>query len=277
MKAKKTSSSSSSKVKDKISSIEKKKKKLKGSKNEDTVVEKKSKKMKKVVKPKVSSFNDEDETKYKVRKSKKSSKEEATCMLNSFIDYDDVMDVIEKKYDTGSSQLSVDVRAKLSTGLLVQDLVLSGGILGGGWYTFFGQEQSAKSTLAMQCIIAAINTDTPLIGYYDYEGCHTTDTTYSIEGNAVPFMDILPKNFQETLPEQPGFLDVEIPAVDTLGGTVRARVFYGGIKECLKITTETGNTLEGSKHPFMVQLADGNLAWKMIEELSVGDVVLQQR
>lgn len=109
------------------------------------------------------------------KKSKKAAKEEAASQLASIIDYDDVIDVIEKKYDTGSSQLLSDPRAKLSTGLLVQDLVLSGGLLGGGWYTFFGQEQSAKSTLAMQCIIAALNTETPLIGYYDYEGSSSAD------------------------------------------------------------------------------------------------------
>ena len=61
---------------------------------------------------------------------------------------------LKRKYDTGSSQLAVDTKAKLSIGLLTLDLVLSGGILGGDWYTFFGQEQSAKSTLAMQCVIA---------------------------------------------------------------------------------------------------------------------------
>ena len=109
------------------------------------------------------------------KKTKAVVKEEAASLVHSFMNYDDMMDGIEKKYDTGSSQLAVDTKAKLSIGLLTLDLVLSGGILGGGWYTFFGQEQSAKSTLAMQCVIACVNSDTPIVGYFDYEGSSSPD------------------------------------------------------------------------------------------------------
>jgi RecA/RadA recombinase len=109
------------------------------------------------------------------KRSKKETTEVAKTAMRSVVCYDDVMDGIEKKYDTNSSQLAMDPRAKLSTGLLVQDLVLSGGLLGGGWYTFFGQEQSAKSTLAMQAIIACLHTDVPLIQYWDYEGSSSPD------------------------------------------------------------------------------------------------------
>lgn len=211
------------------------------------------------------------------KKSKKESKEEAKSILSSIVDYDSEMDSIEKKYDTNSSQLATDPRAKLSTGLLVQDLVLSGGLLGGGWYTYFGQEQSAKSTLAMQSIIAAMGSETSLIGYYDYEGCVTTDTLFSVGGKQVSLRDLIPLELQENLPEKEGpIIFCCLPNIDTLGGSVDAQLYYGGIKECLRVTTETGNTLEGSGHPFMVQLPDGNLAWKMIEELSIGDIVLQQ-
>jgi RecA/RadA recombinase len=108
-------------------------------------------------------------------KEKKSKKEEAKAILNCAVDYGDVMDGIEKKYDTGSSQLTSDPRAKLSIGLLSLDLLLNGGVLGGGWYTFFGQEQSAKSTLAMLTLVSALNTDVPLLGYYDYEGSSSYD------------------------------------------------------------------------------------------------------
>jgi RecA/RadA recombinase len=115
-----------------------------------------------------------NETK-KGKKGKKEIVEEAKASMRAVVSYDDMMDGIEKKYDTNSSQLAMDPRAKLSTGLLVQDLVLSGGLLGGGWYTFFGQEQSAKSTLAMQSIIACLHTDVPLIQYWDYEGSSSPD------------------------------------------------------------------------------------------------------
>lgn len=109
------------------------------------------------------------------KKREKTIKEKAKEVLRSVVEYDDIMDSIEKKYDTSSSQLTEDPRSKLSTGLLVQDLILSGGILGGGWYTYFGKEQSAKSTLAMNSVIAAINSDIPLVGYYDYEGSSSFD------------------------------------------------------------------------------------------------------
>ena len=139
------------------------KEEIKTSKKSKIPKEEEPKKTKKIAK-------EVEEKVEKKSKKEKSSKEEAKEILKSAINYDDMMDSIEKKYDTNSSQLSEDPRAKLSTGLLVLDLVLSGGLLGGGWYTFFGKEQSAKSTLAMNSVIAMVNSDTPLVGYYDYEG-----------------------------------------------------------------------------------------------------------
>ena len=153
------------KLKKKSKTEEKPKKEKKEKKVEDKP--KKEKKEKKV--------EDKPKKEKKEKKGKKNVKDAAITALQSCIGYDAMMDTIEKKYDTGSSQLAIDNKAKLSSGMLVLDLVLSGGILGGGWYTFFGQEQSAKSTLAMQCIIAALNTETPLIGYYDYEGSSSPD------------------------------------------------------------------------------------------------------
>jgi len=106
------------------------------------------------------------------KKSKKKSKDAAKEELQakSFMDYDAIQGAVEKKYDLSSAQLAADPRDRLSTGLMVQDLVLSGGILGGGWYTWFGKEQCAKSTNCTQIMTAALNTDVPIIQYYDYEG-----------------------------------------------------------------------------------------------------------
>ena len=61
---------------------------------------------------------------------------------------DAVLDDIE--VDIGLSQ--VDIKSNkitTSTGLLSLDLMLSGGMVTGGWYTMFGGEQSCKSTLVM--------------------------------------------------------------------------------------------------------------------------------
>ena len=124
----------------------------------------------------------------KTRKPKETA--EAELVRNSMFNYDQMQDGIEKKYDTSTSQLVTDIRDRLSTGLLVQDIVLSGGVLGGGWFTYFGQEQSAKSTNITQIITSALNTDVPILQWYDYEG--SSDAKYinaimkrmGIKGNA---------------------------------------------------------------------------------------------
>lgn len=61
---------------------------------------------------------------------------------------DELLDQTEKKYGVSSTSLDRD-EARLSTGLIALDLLLNGGIVGGGWYTVYGGEQSAKSTLTM--------------------------------------------------------------------------------------------------------------------------------
>jgi RecA/RadA recombinase len=70
--------------------------------------------------------------------------------------------------------------------MLVLDIMLNGGLLGGAWYTYFGQEQSAKSTLATLSMVAALNTDVPLLQFWDYEG--SSDPKYF--GNIMKAMGV---------------------------------------------------------------------------------------
>lgn len=59
---------------------------------------------------------------------------------------DEELDAGEKKFGISSTLLDPN-EPKISTGLLSLDLILFGGLRSGGWYTVFGGEQSAKSTL----------------------------------------------------------------------------------------------------------------------------------
>ena len=77
------------------------------------------------------------------------------------------LDGVEKQLSLIQSSL---VRNPESTGLLSLDLILSGGTTPGSWITFFGGEQSAKSTLAMTILNKAILSGTKRLFYNDYEG-----------------------------------------------------------------------------------------------------------
>lgn len=95
-------------------------------------------------------------------------------------DIDELLDSVEKKYGLSSSLVDRDEQ-RLSTGLLSLDLLLNGGIVGGGWYTIYGGEQSCKSTLTMTllCMIQnAIDERERKIaaGIFDYEG--SSDVEY---------------------------------------------------------------------------------------------------
>jgi RecA/RadA recombinase len=90
-------------------------------------------------------------------------------------DVDNELDAIERKLGVGSLGLGGDNEGRMSTGMLVYDLILGGGIVP-GWYTNFGKEQSCKSTSTMTFTASAVNEGVPIIAVYDYEG--STEPTY---------------------------------------------------------------------------------------------------
>lgn len=120
---------------------------------------------------------EELETKKKKTKGKKSeadSSSETTHFYNPADDIDDMLDAVEKKFGLSSSLVERDEK-RLSTGLLALDLILNGGIVGGGWYTIYGGEQSCKSTLTMTLMCMIQNAIQLLqrkmaAGIFDYEG-----------------------------------------------------------------------------------------------------------
>lgn len=87
---------------------------------------------------------------------------------------DKMLDDIE--VSLGLSQMDVKAsRTFTSTGLLVLDLMLSGGMVTGAWYTIYGGEQSSKSTLVLNQIARAVGMDIPQLLYFDYEGSFSSD------------------------------------------------------------------------------------------------------
>lgn len=92
----------------------------------------------------------------KGKKAKKGSKEKVDQLFDPSLLLDELQDQTEKKYGLSSTTMDRD-EARLSTGLSALDLILNGGIVGGGWYTVYGGEQSAKSTLTMQLLSMITN------------------------------------------------------------------------------------------------------------------------
>lgn len=91
---------------------------------------------------------------------------------------DEQLDVIEKDYGLTSSSVD-NTSARVSTGMLSLDIILARGLVP-GWYTIFGPEQSCKSTGATTLIAAALNTDVPVIQWWDFEGSSSGDYIASI-------------------------------------------------------------------------------------------------
>ena len=112
---------------------------------------------------------------------KASSPSEAAPAFNPYSSLDDALDVIEK--EVGLSESSMDPsEVRLSTGNLMLDVLLGGGITA-GWYTNFGQEQTCKTTGAVSIMSAALNSDVPILTYFDFEGSASADYIENIMRN----------------------------------------------------------------------------------------------
>ncbi len=192
-------------------------------------------------------------------------------------DYSALLKTVERQFKLTQSSTDVEARkgSYLSTGLLATDLILGGGFLSGTWCTVFGAEQTSKSTLCMHAIISAVEQDIPLIVYFSYEGCVVDSTLIRVRGEEVPLRSLIPAEVLAAVEAgvQPvGFIDCDLE-VDTVGGTVPAKMYYGGMKPTVEVTLDTGQPLEGAVHGVLVVRGD-NLVWELIENLQVGDEVV---
>jgi len=89
--------------------------------------------------------------------------------------YSDSLDVIAKRQGFESSGL--DVAPPMSTGMLEVDMVMGGGIRA-CMLTGAGNEQCAKTTLALTAMGAAIKANIPIIGFMDFEGSTKNSKPY---------------------------------------------------------------------------------------------------
>ncbi|MGL5013426.1 MAG: hypothetical protein ACRC6V_03925 [Bacteroidales bacterium] len=98
----------------------------------------------------------EEEIKEKKTKAKTKVGDAVSKFFDPSLMIDDIQDAAEKKYGLSSTTLTREDE-RLSTGSLSIDMILDGGIVGGGWYTIYGGEQSCKSTLTMQLLAMIVN------------------------------------------------------------------------------------------------------------------------
>ena len=125
-------------------------------------------------------------------KKKAVDEEDAKALFNPYEFIDDTIDNIEKDYGLISSGMDKNEK-RLSTGLLVLDLLVGKGIASGGWYTIFGGESCAKSTAASTIMANSVNSSVPIIQMWDYEG--SSEPVYleqilQAQGVAVPVEEI---------------------------------------------------------------------------------------
>lgn len=116
----------------------------------------------------------------KATKTKTAKASENYYDLESLVDIETEIDSLEKDFDLLSTW---EPSSRQPTGLLSLDLILGGGTLP-GWYTYFGGEQSSKTTLATWVMLkAAIDKIVPIIQFWDFEGSFSPDYLYHIAQN----------------------------------------------------------------------------------------------
>lgn len=193
--------------------------------------------------------------------------------FNPYANLDDKLDEIEKSIGVSESTLD-PTEVRLSTGSLMQDLVLGGGITA-GWYTNFGQEQCCKTTDAVQILISALNSNVPILGYYDYEGCLTYDAQIHVNGKQQHLGDLfVGLELKPYMAFDLSKFDIKVKSPCGYQQVVAAS--YKGSKPITRVKLVDDKELEGYKHPVLVCTTDGCLQWKYLEELNVGDQVVTE-
>lgn len=154
-------------------------------------------------------------------------------------DYVDLTGSIERKIDT------------ISTGSIILNKVIGcGGVPRGRITEIFGPESSGK------CVRNAyLMTNHGMIKIEDYA-----------------------KEYVERIPEEDSAVEHQANFFGKDGFKKSSHFYNGGIKETRKIKTRYGYELEGTKvHPILVLTPSGDLEWKKLDDVKIGDYVAIQR
>ena len=190
--------------------------------------------------------------------------------------YGDMLDTIEKRQ--GIENTGLDVAPPMSTGLLQVDMILGGG-LRSCMITGAGNEQCAKTTLALTAMGNAIKEEIPFIAFADAEGCVTADTLIGYgKGKQARFDELFDlKNVDNW---KPGWIKQTRTDIDTVESGHKshtslrsADLFYRGKMPTTELVLENGMKLTGHAHPVFV-VENGYVIQKRIEDLQPGDEVL---
>lgn len=191
------------------------------------------------------------------------------------------MDDVAKRQ--GLSADPLDDVTPMSTGWLMLDLMYGGGIRP-AMYTHAGEEQTAKTTLAISEMAQAIKLSVPLIAFWDYEGCVTSDTLIGYGKGKHARLDELfdLSDVDSWKPGTwPGQTRTDIDTVEPghrYGGTGvrRGSLFYKGKKRITTVTFNTGHSLSGHGHKMFV-MRNGVAEVVKMENLHIGEQVLVQK
>lgn len=205
----------------------------------------------------------------KVRTPRKEA-EAPAALFNPLLGIDDQLDAIEKDYTLSGSSMDPD-ELRQPTGLLTIDLILGKGLVP-GWYTFFGPEQSCKSTGASTFMGAALNSGIPVISYWDFEGCLIGNTKIAVNGVETTIGWLFEGRELKAGEDIPIDSTLEVETAE--GRALIESIRYHGDEETTSVEVSTGQCLTGFRHPILALTSEGTLEMKYLEDLKVGDQVV---
>lgn len=199
----------------------------------------------------------------------------------------EILDAVETQFHIAVSSTDTDARkaTRVSTGLLMTDMMLAGGIYGGGWYTILGPEGSCKTTQLISWVAKLYESDVPIIAWWDYEGCFVAETEVKLaDGSSESFSNLINAEWDN--------LKDLVATADSTGKSFFYRgshkppqvaghdgsnkeviIFYGGKKPCVKLSLDNGDVLEGFHHPVLIVRND-QLMWVTLEDIKLSDLVV---
>lgn len=205
-----------------------------------------------------------EEAPRKKKRRSSESEEGETAVHNP--SYNEIMDELEKHYGLSAESMDPEARRSsvMSSGTLVTDLIMGGGIFPGGWYTIFGPEQSCKSTQTMTIVGSAAKQDMPAVSISDFEGCVVGESSVVEKHHGKISVEELHRRF---------LLGEELHIISSNGYTRVLDVVQKPIAQISTVNTES-LSLSGFKHPFPVLTKDGDLLFKLMEDITEEDSVI---